>query len=105
MRTLPRELRLASPAQAGLANSGCPRAQAGDALAVVSVTCSNFLCAGAPGAAGGAVPIAVTAEQMAIAESVARWAKRAGPIAAVRGLETSGGPTSGAADPALARGP
>ncbi|HEX9552087.1 MAG TPA: acyl-CoA dehydrogenase [Streptosporangiaceae bacterium] len=51
------------------------------------------------------MPIAVTAEQMAIAESVARWAKRAGPIAAVRGLETSGGRTSGAADPAMARGP
>jgi len=50
------------------------------------------------------VPIAVTAEQMAIAESVARWAKRAGPIAAVRGLETSGGRTGAAADPAMARG-
>jgi 3-oxochol-4-en-24-oyl-CoA dehydrogenase len=37
------------------------------------------------------VPIAVTAEQMAIAESVGQWAKRASPIAAVRGLETSGG--------------
>src|SRR5260221_5755651 len=98
MRTLPREVRLP-------ASSGCPRAQAGVALAVVSVTCSNFLCAGASGAAGGAVPIAVTAEQMAIAESVARWAKRAGPIAAVRGLETSGGPTGGARHPALARGP
>ncbi len=50
------------------------------------------------------MPIAVTAEQMAIAESVARWAKRAGPIAAVRGLETSGGRTGAAADPAMARG-
>jgi 3-oxochol-4-en-24-oyl-CoA dehydrogenase len=50
------------------------------------------------------VPIAVTAEQMAIAESVARWAKRVGPIAAVRGLETSGGRTGAAADPAMARG-
>src|SRR5262245_37652648 len=28
---------------------------------------------------------------MAIAESIGRWAKRAGPIAAVRKLETSGG--------------
>ena len=37
------------------------------------------------------MPIAVTAEQVAIAESVGRWAKRVGPIAAVRGLETSGG--------------
>jgi len=37
------------------------------------------------------VPIAVTAEQMAIAESVGQWAKRASPIAVVRGLETSGG--------------
>src|SRR5258706_9153770 len=101
----PRALRLAaSRAEAGLASSACPRAQAGVALAVVSVTCSNFLCAGASGAAGGAVPIAVTAEQMAIVESVARWAKRAGPIAAVRGLETSGGRTGAAAGPAMARG-
>src|SRR6266700_3274175 len=64
------------------------------ALAVVSVTCSNFLCAGA---AGGAVPIAVTAEQRAIAESVSQWAKRAGAIAAVRELETRGGGAGGLA--------
>ncbi len=37
------------------------------------------------------MPIAVTAEQVAIAESVAQWAKRAGTIAAVRGLEVTGG--------------
>ena len=37
------------------------------------------------------MPIAVTAEQVAIAESIGRWAKRAGPVAAVRTLETSGG--------------
>jgi alkylation response protein AidB-like acyl-CoA dehydrogenase len=50
------------------------------------------------------VSIAVTAEQMAIAESVGQWAKRAGPVAAVRGLETSGGRTGAAlgADPAVA---
>src|SRR5258707_10365963 len=85
------------------AHAGLP-AQAGVALAVASVTCSNFLCARASGAAGGAVSIAVTAEQMAIAESVGQWAKRAGPVAAVRSLETGGGRTGAAlgADPAVA---
>jgi 3-oxochol-4-en-24-oyl-CoA dehydrogenase len=52
------------------------------------------------------VPIAVTAEQMAIAESVGQWAKRAGPIAAVRRLETRRGRTGAVpgADRATARG-
>jgi alkylation response protein AidB-like acyl-CoA dehydrogenase len=40
------------------------------------------------------VPIAVTTEQLAMADSVSQWAKRAGTIAAVRGLETTGGQTS-----------
>ncbi|HEX9065979.1 MAG TPA: acyl-CoA dehydrogenase family protein, partial [Streptosporangiaceae bacterium] len=34
------------------------------------------------------MPIAVTTEQLAIAESVSQWAKRAGTIAAVRARET-----------------
>ena len=42
------------------------------------------------------MPIAATAEQAAIADSVAQWAKRAGPIAAVRGLEHFAGRASGA---------
>jgi alkylation response protein AidB-like acyl-CoA dehydrogenase len=37
------------------------------------------------------VPIAVTAEQMAMAESVGRWAKRTAPVAVVRSMENSGG--------------
>ena len=41
------------------------------------------------------MPIAITAEQLAIAESVGLWAKRAGSIAEVRDLETRGGRTSG----------
>ena len=40
------------------------------------------------------MPIAVTSEQLAMANSVGQWAKRAGTIAAVRELETSGGHTS-----------
>ncbi|HVB41594.1 MAG TPA: acyl-CoA dehydrogenase [Streptosporangiaceae bacterium] len=36
------------------------------------------------------MPIAVTTEQLAIAESVGQWAKRAATITAVRGLETRG---------------
>jgi len=40
------------------------------------------------------VPIAVTDEQLAMAESVSQWASRAGTIAAVRGLEESGGRVS-----------
>ncbi len=43
------------------------------------------------------MPIAVTAEQRAIAESVSQWAKRAGAIAAVRELETRGGRAGGLA--------
>ncbi len=43
------------------------------------------------------MPIAVTAEQRAIAESVSQWAKRAGAIAAVRELETRGGGAGGLA--------
>ena len=39
------------------------------------------------------MPIAQTLEQLALAESVGQWAKRAGTIAAVRGLE-KGGPRS-----------
>ena len=38
--------------------------------------------------------IALTSEQLALAESVAQWAKRAGTIASVRDLETRGGRTS-----------
>ena len=41
------------------------------------------------------MPIAITAEQLAIAESVGLWAKRAGSIAEVRDLETRAGRTSG----------
>jgi alkylation response protein AidB-like acyl-CoA dehydrogenase len=41
------------------------------------------------------LPIAITAEQLAIAESVGLWAKRAGSIAEVRDLETRAGRTSG----------
>jgi hypothetical protein len=41
------------------------------------------------------LPIAITAEQLAIAESVGLWAKRAGSIAAVRELETRDGRTAG----------
>jgi len=44
------------------------------------------------------VPIAVTTEQLAIAESVGQWAKRAGTIAAVRDLETRAGQGGGAGD-------
>ncbi len=44
------------------------------------------------------MPIAVTTEQLAIAESVGQWAKRAGTIAAVRELETRGGMSGGATD-------
>ena len=44
------------------------------------------------------MPIAVTTEQLAIAESVGQWAKRAGTIAAVRDLETRGGRTGGGGD-------
>ena len=40
------------------------------------------------------MPIAITAEQLAIAESVGLWAKRAGSIAEVRDLETRAGRTS-----------
>gem|GEM_PF-8151 len=39
--------------------------------------------------------IAVTSEQLAMAGSIGQWAKRAGTIASVRGLETKGGRTSG----------
>ncbi len=45
------------------------------------------------------MPIALTAEQLAMAESVRRWASRAPAIASVRGLEASGGVTGGS-DPA-----
>ncbi|HUZ51819.1 MAG TPA: acyl-CoA dehydrogenase [Streptosporangiaceae bacterium] len=41
------------------------------------------------------MPIAVTTEQLAIAESVGQWAKRTGTIAAVRDLEARGGRTGG----------
>jgi 3-oxochol-4-en-24-oyl-CoA dehydrogenase len=41
------------------------------------------------------LPIAITAEQLAIAESVGLWAKRAGSIAEVRELETRDGRTVG----------
>ncbi|MDR2986475.1 MAG: acyl-CoA/acyl-ACP dehydrogenase, partial [Nocardiopsaceae bacterium] len=47
------------------------------------------------------MPIAATAEQAAIADSLAQWAKRAGTIAAVRGLESSGGRASSADHPDL----
>jgi len=40
------------------------------------------------------VPIAVTTEQLAMADSVSQWAKRAGTIAAVRELEATGGHTA-----------
>ncbi|HET9896657.1 MAG TPA: acyl-CoA dehydrogenase [Streptosporangiaceae bacterium] len=43
------------------------------------------------------MPIALTAEQQAMAESVGQWAGRAGTIAAVRGLEASGGVIAGTA--------
>ncbi len=39
------------------------------------------------------MPIAVTAEQVAIADSVGQWARRADSIAVVRGLETGAGRT------------
>jgi alkylation response protein AidB-like acyl-CoA dehydrogenase len=39
------------------------------------------------------VPIGVTAEQAAMADSISRWAKRAGSIAVVRGLEARAGQT------------
>jgi alkylation response protein AidB-like acyl-CoA dehydrogenase len=51
------------------------------------------------------VPIAVTAEQVAIADAVAGWAKRAGTISSVRGMESGQGTSpSGAREhwPALA---
>ncbi|HEX7993030.1 MAG TPA: acyl-CoA dehydrogenase family protein, partial [Streptosporangiaceae bacterium] len=41
------------------------------------------------------MPIAATAEQAAIADSVTQWAKRTGTIAAVRRLESTGGRASG----------
>ena len=44
------------------------------------------------------MPIAVTTEQLAIAESVGQWAKRAGTIAAVRELETRAGRGGGAGE-------
>ena len=44
------------------------------------------------------MPIAVTTEQLAIAESVGQWAKRAGTIAAVRERETQAGQGGGAHD-------
>jgi alkylation response protein AidB-like acyl-CoA dehydrogenase len=47
------------------------------------------------------LPIAATAEQAAIADSVAQWAKRAGTIAVVRGLESAGGRASSADNPGL----
>jgi alkylation response protein AidB-like acyl-CoA dehydrogenase len=47
------------------------------------------------------LPIAATAEQVAIADSVAQLAKRAGTIAAVRGLEGSGGRAGSANHPSL----
>ena len=50
------------------------------------------------------MPIAVTAEQMAIAQSVGQWAKRTSPVAVVRGLETSGGRTGAAAGLGVAGG-
>jgi 3-oxochol-4-en-24-oyl-CoA dehydrogenase len=37
------------------------------------------------------VPIAATAEQMAMAESIGRWAERTAPVTVVRSMETSGG--------------
>ncbi len=40
------------------------------------------------------MPIAVTAEQLAMADSIRQWAKRAGTIASVRELETTGGHTA-----------
>src|SRR5215472_16480448 len=43
---------------------------------------------------GEQVPIAVTDEQLAMADSIGQWTKRAGTIAAVRELETTGGHTS-----------
>jgi 3-oxochol-4-en-24-oyl-CoA dehydrogenase len=47
------------------------------------------------------LPIAATAEQAAIADSVTQWAKRAGTIAAVRSLESTGGRASSADRPHL----
>jgi alkylation response protein AidB-like acyl-CoA dehydrogenase len=47
------------------------------------------------------LPIAATAEQAAIADSVTQWAKRAGTIAAVRSLESTGGLASSADHPDL----
>ncbi|MGI9006300.1 MAG: acyl-CoA dehydrogenase family protein, partial [Streptosporangiaceae bacterium] len=45
------------------------------------------------------MPIAVTTEQLAMAESVGQWAKRAGPVAAVRARETAASPAqAGAAE-------
>src|SRR5215472_16594909 len=43
---------------------------------------------------GEQVPIAVTDEQLAMADSIGQWTKRAGTIAAVRELETTSGHTS-----------
>ena len=40
------------------------------------------------------MPIAVTTEQLAMADSIGQWTKRAGTIAAVRELETTSGHTS-----------
>ncbi len=48
------------------------------------------------------MPIAVTAEQMAIAESIGRWAERTAPVAVVRGMETAGGQTGIAGETSLA---
>ena len=49
------------------------------------------------------MPIAVTAEQLAIADSVGQWAARAGTITAVRDLEDRGGHAGAADGPATAR--
>jgi 3-oxochol-4-en-24-oyl-CoA dehydrogenase len=49
------------------------------------------------------VPIAVTAEQLAIADSVGQWAKRAGTIRAVRDLEECAGHAGAADETAAAR--
>ena len=49
------------------------------------------------------MPIAVTAEQLAMADSVAQWANRAGTIRAVRDLEECGGHPGAADEQAAAR--
>ncbi|MDR0345156.1 MAG: hypothetical protein LBI49_19005 [Nocardiopsaceae bacterium] len=47
------------------------------------------------------MPIAATEEQRALQASIRDWAKRAGPLAIVRGLEPAraGGAPAGPADP------